>query len=644
MEKLKEAILNDWIPVAELTTILGITRQSLHLKIADLEKEKRGKSIYIKTDDFLNKLCPPKLRLELAASSGNSSSEIKPIKVRTDQLTDKQKHFAFMKDSLLRAYENSFSGLGYSEIGKAKDEFVDAYNSGELYPNIYKAIGARSRKSLDRWLKEWVENGRNAYILAPNFNYTDELDSSLSEAEQKLFLSILLKPQQIKVSKAYQLTKYILETRYNVKSIASESSYRRFAKEYEKKHLEMWVLLRDGEKKLREKVLPYIERDTQLLEVGDVFVADGKVTTFDVINPFTGKRGKATFVAYLDWKSMDIAGYELMITENTQSVASALRNSIIRLGKKPKIAYQDNGKAFKNKFFNNAEDFEEIGWTGMFAAIDIIPVYAMPYNAKAKIVELRWKEMVEGFEKLIPSFTGTSPVNKPAYMMRNEIFHKKYHEALTGNYVPTLTEAKMLIEIWLDFYRSQPCPHVKGKSIGEAFNDAKGNGVDIEELDDLMMKWGDKPMLVKTNGVSLLDARYYSEELTPLVGQRVWVKYSLFDISYVVVCDERGKKICKAERREKVHPMAHYLGTPKDVNELQTQSRHKAKLEKNIKKQTKELMKHHEKINYLQLPETTAEEVGDSEIITHLAEESESKIYTWAYEKEEAENKKAAQG
>ena len=73
----------------------------------------------------------------------------------------------------------------------------------------------------------------------------------------------------------------------------------------------------------------YIERDISKLEVGDVLIADGHTLNFQVINPFTGKPTRATLVGFLDWKSTALVGYEIMMSENTQCIASALRNSLL---------------------------------------------------------------------------------------------------------------------------------------------------------------------------------------------------------------------------------------------------------------------------------------------------------------------------
>lgn len=142
----------------------------------------------------------------------------------------------------------------------------------------------------------------------------------------------------------------------------------------------------------------YIERDISVLSVGDVLIADGHVLNFQVINPFTGKPTRATLVGFLDWKSTALVGYEIMMTENTQCIASALRNAIINLGMIPKVVYQDNGRAFKAKYFQSC-DFDEEGFNGAYANLGIRSVFAKPYNARAKIIERFFLEFQEEFEK-----------------------------------------------------------------------------------------------------------------------------------------------------------------------------------------------------------------------------------------------------
>lgn len=139
-----------------------------------------------------------------------------------------------------------------------------------------------------------------------------------------------------------------------------------------------------------------------------------------------------------------------MLEENTQCIASALRNAIINLNMIPKIVYQDNGRAFRAKYFTDDKGFGELGFYGLYAKLGIETVFARAYNARSKVIERFFKEFQEGFEKLMPSYVGSSIINKPAYLKRNENFHKNLHQ----DYVPTIEKTVKIIDMWLKFKNS----------------------------------------------------------------------------------------------------------------------------------------------------------------------------------------------
>lgn len=169
-----------------------------------------------------------------------------------------------------------------------------------------------------------------------------------------------------------------------------------------------------------------------------------------------------------------------------------------------------------------------------------MPIFAKPYNARAKVIE-RWNlEFTNTCEKLLPSYVGNSPVKKPAYMMRNEKFHKSIH----NQFIPTLEQAHQLINAWLEFYRTQPCPHVPGQSIGEVFEAGCGEGVDIDMLDDLMMASDSRK--IGRNGVRFLGNNYFAQELYGIT-EKVEIRYSLFDLSYIKVYTEKGDYLGKRQ-------------------------------------------------------------------------------------------------
>ncbi|MBF0487528.1 MAG: Mu transposase C-terminal domain-containing protein [Nitrospirae bacterium] len=481
-----------------------------------------------------------------AASSNCNSPGARQIALaRFDLLTTWQKYRAEAK-----------GGRSDADI-----KFLAIYSSGLILPHVKEIIGKVSLRTLYGWAKLLNDsvNSGDWQNLLPGWSY-GEGEPGLTPDEKAVFQRQLLHSGKINIGTATNITKYYLNDK-GVSSPSAPIKFRRWAEWFKKNNYDIWVLSREGEKALKDKVERYIIRDVSVLEVGDVFIADGHTLNFQVIHPFTGKPCRATLVGYLDWKSYDLVGYEIMCEENTQCIASAMRNAIIRFGRTPKVSYQDNGKAFRARFFNGTQDFNESGLTGLFQRLTIKPVYAQPYNARAKLIERFFREFTDSFEKLTPSYIGNSIANKPAHMLRNEKFHKALHKG----YVPTIDEAVQMIESWLKYHRAKPCPHVKGKTIGEVFNSGRGMGVNLADLDDLMMDSVIRQ--IGRQGIRFLNADYYNEELYRLAKKAI-VRYSLSDLSYVKVYDLDGTYLGIAQRYDLIHPMAAALGDAKDMEEL----------------------------------------------------------------------------
>lgn len=304
---------------------------------------------------------------------------------------------------------------------QADYDFVKLHNSSNSY--LFTVLGKISRGSLHRW-KASLDGTEDYTRLIPNYKYVsvNEYRTCLTDEEIKIFMGLLLHPNRICIGKAIALTKYKLKEQ-GQSFIPADITFRRYAKWFKDNNYDKWVLARDGEKALSDKVEPYIKRDASLLDVGDILVADGHKLAFQVINPFTGKPCRATLVGFLDWKSTALVGYEIMLEENTQCIASALRNAIINLDMIPKIVYQDNGRAFRAKYFtcgsgsdgskrkrgafvgepNSFSDdkgFTELGFYGLYAKLGTETVFARPYNARSKVIERFFKEFQEGFGKI----------------------------------------------------------------------------------------------------------------------------------------------------------------------------------------------------------------------------------------------------
>lgn len=468
----------------------------------------------------------------------------------------------------------------YQTKKEADEVFLDLYNSGMYLPQIYKFVGSISIGTLHRWVKMFENYGTEGLLLKRRTNRQGEYNTILNEEMKQIFLKYLLHPNKFSIGKAINLTKHILKKR-GYENIPCNLTFRRFAKNFKKNNYSKWILFREGEKAYHDKIEPYIERDISKIEVGDVLIADGHVLNFQIINPFTGKPTRATLVGFLDWKSTALVGYEIMMSENTQCIASALRNSILNLGLIPKVVYQDNGKAFKAKYFQNI-DFDEAGFNGIYAKLGIKSVFAKPYNARAKVIERFFLEFQEEFEKMMTSYIGTSIENKPAWMKRGEKLHRDMHNKLTKNYIPTIQETIKFIDCWLDYHNLKPCPNNRSKTIQEMLNDISKENIDKSILNDLMMKT--EARTINKHGITFLGMHYRSDYLLDL-REKVFIKYSLFDLSKVLVYSIKGEFLCIARQVEKVHPMANHLGTVKDMEQFKQQIQKQQRRFKRVKKE-----------------------------------------------------------
>lgn len=492
---------------------------------------------------------------------------------------EKAKQNALAKLDLIRKWQE-FRRKAVNKL-QADYDFVKLHNSSNSY--LFSVLGKISRGSLHRW-KASLDGTEDYTRLIPNYKYVsvNEYRTCLTEEEIKIFMSLLLHPNRICIGKAIALTKYKLKEQ-GQSFIPADITFRRYAKWFKDNNYDKWVLARDGEKALSDKVEPYIKRDASLLDVGDILVADGHKLAFQVINPFTGKPCRATLVGFLDWKSTALVGYEIMLEENTQCIASALRNAIINLDMIPKIVYQDNGRAFRAKYFTDDKGFGELGFYGLYAKLGIETVFARPYNARSKVIERFFKEFQEGFEKLMPSYVGSSINNKPAYLKRNEKFHSNLH----NDYIPTIEETIKMIDMWLKFKNSQPCTNAPNMTIAEVLENRKKQNIDKSLLEDLMLATEVKT--IQRNGVRFLNCDYFDERLYGLRG-KVLVKYNLFDLTSVKVFTPKGEYLCTAERVTETHPMAKILGTVEDLEDYKQKIQKQQKLKRKTINSVKKLL------------------------------------------------------
>lgn len=509
-------------------------------------------------------------------------------------IPEKAKKLALAKVDLLNYWE-SFRNRKNDKVQADKD-FAMLYNSKKISENIFNIVGKVSVASLYRWKKAYKDNHNNYYALIPAYSYgkESELTAKLEPVEQEYFLKLMLDQNQIKCGKAYEHVSFFLREHHPQIKQKSIATYKRFWDYYKRNHFTEITYAREGLKAVTDKATPHLIRDSRRLNVGDVLVADGHKLDFNLKHPITGKPFRAMLILFQDWASRDVVGWDIVPTENTQGVSTALRNAIIRLGKIPKVVRLDNGKAFKNKHFTGTNIYKECGIVGLYETLGIQVSFSKAYSGRSKIVERFFKEFTESCAVLSKDYVGNSIAKKPAYLMRNEKFHQVMQG--DGKNLCSIEDFKAIFEGWWlsEIYRRRPCRNDKQYSIGEFFEKGKGVGIDVDMLDDLMM--AEETRKVGRNGIKMFDRYYYSNELIGL-NDRVSVKYSWSDINKVKVYSLKGEYICTAESIIAVHPEARLLGTTEDYTTYKMQLKHNQQLINSRLKQTRKYLKNVSSLN-----------------------------------------------
>ncbi|MBF0482807.1 MAG: Mu transposase C-terminal domain-containing protein [Desulfovibrionaceae bacterium] len=457
---------------------------------------------------------------------------------------------AALKADLVRNYlqAKDWARKHGKTVAKAREAFVVGHNSGALYPAILAELGPTSWQTLERWAVELRRADHDCAALAPRHGRHRQGVSKVTEAEAETLMKLLLHQHKFKTATAIEMTKMLLAQK-GIASPSSVSTLRNYVESFKRQHADVWTLSRDGQKALVDKIAPFFRRDDSLLSVGDVLIADGHPCNFRVIHPMTGKPVRPVLIAYQDWASRDIAGYTYMLTEDVSAIHLALYRSILRLGKIPKAVLLDNGRAFKAKVFTQNIDLESSGCAGLYGRLNILTAFATPYLARVKPIESFFKTMGLSFEKMVGSYVGGSIEAKPARMKRNEKFMQK----LAPDRVFALEDACGLFEAWLDnFYRQRVHSGLRGRTPGEVFGAGQGSGLDHRSLRFLMMH--EEVKTPRNNGITMFGREYWHEALYGL-RERVCVRFDWHDLRQVWIYAMSGEFMCRADRRELVHPL-----------------------------------------------------------------------------------------
>ncbi len=364
------------------------------------------------------------------------------------------------------------------------------------------------------------------------------------------FLYFYLQEAQHPMMKCYEYMKLLLREDHPdlVADLPSYTTFTRRVKSDIPEAVE--VLGREGQKAFRDRCAPYIRRTYESMASNEWWIADNH--TFDVITQGdNGQRHRLHLTAFFDARSGIFTGCYVTLNPSSQATLIALRKGILKYGI-PENIYVDNGSEFltfdiggrghrKRKPKDGQERFEP---PPVFERLGIKMTNALVRNAKAKIIERRFRDVKDHLSRLFDTYTGGNVLEKP----------ERLKGVLKNGEIPldsTFTEA---VEELLDWYFNQQ-PYGgevvadRGKPRQQVYNENLHTKrvAGAEDL-SLMLMRSARPQKVTRRGVHLdiagqrLD--YWNDDmLMSLLGKQVYFRYDPDDLSEVRVYDLEDRYI-----------------------------------------------------------------------------------------------------
>lgn len=513
-----------------------IERKKLNAIKCDVDNKK--KEYRVKLDD-LSEAAQKRYYASIKKEPLNEAEEDNPYKDMTlEDLTEEQRTTALCWQKIIEAYQTYVSDKKGKKT-EATEDFVKVWNSAN-------EIQITTR-TLQRKVKLYKENGLIA-LADLRKQSSKKGETKIPDQVWSLFLQWWLDEAQPAVSTIYRnvLNYYKLNNVDILDKIPTEQTFYRQVKKLPRPVL---VYFREGEKALDDKCMPYLRKVYENISSNEVWQSDYHTLDLFVKDDVTGKVFRPHVAAWIDVKSRKILSVVLCENSNSDGVILSFRKAAEKCGL-PEYVYLDNGKEYLVHDFGGrgrrkTDEKAEYGST-ILDRCGVKMYNAKVKNGKTKVIERIFLDVKNDFSKLISTYCGGKPEERPERM-----------KSLTKNLknVPLLSEVKRTFELYCEGIYNE---HI---STGEFMNKKTPNQVYEENLLkkrtatkeqlNLLLLRSERLQQVDRNGVYVrygeVKAFYYSQVLAEnYQKQKVFVRYNPEDMSEVRVYDEKERFITTA--------------------------------------------------------------------------------------------------
>lgn len=375
--------------------------------------------------------------------------------------------------------------------------------------------------------------------------------STIPEEVWQCFLSFYLDEAQHPIKACYEYTEMWM--RQEAPQFLPLPSYAAFYRKVQTdipKPVE--VLGRQGEKAFRDRCAPYIKRTYEGMASNEWWIADNH--TFDVQTQ--GENGglhRLYLTAFFDARSGIFTGCYVTDAPSSQATLIALRKGILKYGI-PDNIYVDNGREFLTfdvgglGHRTKKSQKDKFAPPPVFERLGIKMTNAIVRNAKAKIIERRFRDVKDRLSRLFPTYTGGNVVERPERL-------KKVIK--DSDNIPTDFEFTQAVEDILTYYMNEkPYSGAVNSDTGKSRMQVYKENLSVKRVaaeDDLnlMLMRSTRSQKVGRRGVHITIAGekldYFNDELIlNHIGESVYCRYDPENISQVRIYDLNDNYIMTA--------------------------------------------------------------------------------------------------